>query len=166
VKGLTAQNIVAEHLCSNRMAGDPVSDTVTQLSQNVDLTPGWRWRVIGSCGSSAAQHTAPWCPASATCQVHGDGDMLRWGIDHGAHQRPDLCRCLAQLVVGALTAQLMTPAVAEAGAAATELRFLRLPEPGAQSTAECDPLASSGACVHSGLFTTKTCTHCRLFGVC
>ena len=42
---------------------------------SVDLAPGWRWLVIGSCGSSAVQHTAPWCPASATCQVHGDGNM-------------------------------------------------------------------------------------------
>ena len=76
------------------------------------------------------------------------------------HERVDLSRWPAQLVVGVLTAQLMTPAAPEAGAAAAELRFLRLPESGAQSTAECDPLASSGACVHSSS-TTKTCTYCR-----
>ena len=64
--------------------------------------------------------------------------------------------------VGVLTAQLLTPAVAEAGAAATELRFLRLPESGAQSSVECDPLASPGACVHLDKSRTKRCNDCRL----
>ena len=73
--------------------------------------------------------------------------MLRWS---GATPVKQLSfACFAQLVVGVLTAQLMTLIVTEAGAAATELRFLRLPE-ATQSTVESDPLASSGACIHNG----------------